>query len=529
MRAGCRLTPVTHPRVLMVATALLLAVPSAAAAHEERPTKFPSGKGEVPHYRTGGPSLVVCKSNSDDLVAKMPPSVVQRNRPLLERCKRRGYSSLQEAIDDVRRRGTRILVLPGRYHEEETLRRPLPKSCEELKDETILSYNEQRKCPTLQNIVTIFGDGPDKGIKCDGRLCNLQIEGTGSRPEDVIFDGRFKRLNVIRADRADGVYFRNLTVQHAPFNGLYILQTDGFVIDRMVARWTDEYGFLTFADDHGLYKNCEAYGNGDGGLYPGSAAPHHGGRPSIEITRCRSHHNTLGYSGTAGNSTYVHHNRFYKNITGAAMDSLFPNHPGLPQNSATFVHNRIYSNNQYYYRYWDNGTCDKPSAKRGYEKGVVCPVVQLPVGTGVIVAGGNANLFSRNHIYDNWRYGAIQFWVPAALRGDEEPNEQYDTSHFNRYIGNKMGISSAGESLPNGLDFWWDEEGAGNCWQENVGGEDGISSDPSELPVCDQTPIFSPGNTSKTASIAPCAAWTPENNHPPGCDWISKPERPEDG
>ena len=31
------------------------------------------------------------------------------------------------------------------------------------------------------------------------------------------------------------------------------METDGFVIDSVVGRWNDEYGFLTFADDHGLY------------------------------------------------------------------------------------------------------------------------------------------------------------------------------------------------------------------------------------------------------------------------------------
>ena len=51
--------------------------------------------------------------------------------------------------------------------------------------------------------------------------------------------------------------------------GFYVIETDGFVIDRMLGRWNDRYAFLTFAGDHGLYVDCEAYGNGGLGAVPG--------------------------------------------------------------------------------------------------------------------------------------------------------------------------------------------------------------------------------------------------------------------
>jgi hypothetical protein len=78
------------------------------------------------------------------------------------------------------------------------------------------------------------------------------------------------------------------------------MESDGFVIDTMVGRWNDEYGFLTFAGDHGLYTDCEAYGNGDSGVYPGAAQNVNPSaattdRYAIEIRRCRSHDNLLGY------------------------------------------------------------------------------------------------------------------------------------------------------------------------------------------------------------------------------------------
>src|SRR5690606_35249720 len=127
-----------------------------------------------------------------------------------------------------------------------------------------------------------------------------------------------------RADRTPGIYLRNFTAQRSTFNAVYILETDGFVIDRTVGRWNDEYGFLTFATDHGLYTDCEAYGNGDSGVYPGAASNinkdrgHEVERYAIEIRRCYSHHNLLGYSGTAGDSVWAHDNVFTQNTAGVA-------------------------------------------------------------------------------------------------------------------------------------------------------------------------------------------------------------------
>jgi hypothetical protein len=117
--------------------------------------------------------------------------------------------------------------------------------------------------------------------------------------------------------------------------------------------------------------------------------------------------------------------------------------------------------------------------------------------------------------------------VPAAVRGDDDPSHTYDTSHFNKFVPNVMGRSPTGKSKPNGLDFWWDEEGAGNCWQNNHDPK-GISSDPPRrlLPTCDQQPVFSPGNPAKTGQLVPCATWSKDNVDPPGCTWTHRPPRP---
>ena len=102
-------------------------------------------------------------------------------------------------------------------------------------------------------------------------------------------------------------------------------------------------------------------------------------RYAIEIHDNKSHDNTLGYSGTAGNSIWAHDNRFYGNATGIATDSLFPGHPGLPQDHARWSNNEIYSNNRNWYtEIVDKGICSKPMKERGYIDGAVCPVVPDP-------------------------------------------------------------------------------------------------------------------------------------------------------
>jgi hypothetical protein len=435
----------------------------------------------VPEHRTSGSTLLVCKDDRADFerrIAAFPADLREANLTLWTQCQTGGYRHLQAAVDAVPQPGAIIKILPGVYLEEPSLAEPsgqcaaLPAKRADLGYQ-VLSWEQQVACPHNQNLVAIL----DKK--------DLQVEGTGAAPEDVVVDAQYRRLNAIRADRADGVYLRNFVTQRTTFNGVYIMESDGFAIDRVTSRWNDEYGFLTFADDHGLYTDCEAYGNGDSGVYPGAAANLNAGRGhdvvryAIEIRRCRSHHNLLGYSGTAGDSVWAHDNSFTDNTVGVATDSAFPNHPGLPQNHALFERNVIGDNNADYYRYVRDGTCAKPYAERGYERGVVCPSVGVPVGTGVVNPGGNYNIWRENWVYNNAYAGFVTSWVPAFIRNDTRLGAQFDTSHHNRYYDNRMGVRADGRAAPNGMDYWWDGQGVGSCWQAPTDG-----AEPMVLPLC---------------------------------------------
>ncbi len=560
----------------LVATALALGVAGSATAHEERPAEFPKGNGSRPSFLgyDNPRSRVVCKGKESARRIKAMPAgaAKKRNLRLLPQCR---FSSIQDAVLSIQRAKTSIYVLPGVYQERKWGQRARSSYCSHLgtssdqpllsseyigsisspgtpvadgqaaeadeSDPIALSYGDQRRCFSNLNLVSVFGDKtPRNGsIACDSKFCGTQIVGTGRRMSDVVLDNNFQKLNAIRLDRAGGSYVTNMTVQQAEFNAVYVLETDGFVLDRLRTRGNDEYGILAFASDHGLIQRSDAYYNGDSGIYPGSGSDLNADNTNFKVTRYaieirdnRSHHNTLGYSGTAGNSVWAHHNKFYDNATGIATDSLFPGHPGLPQDHARWNDNEIFRNNTNWYTdYVDKGVCDRPMPERGYLEGAVCPVVPTPVGTGILIAGGNYNSTDHNWIYDNWRVGTMQFWVPAPLRDEMDPSKLYDTSNHNRTFANRMGTAKDGRVLENGSDHWWDDQGVGNCWEDNRYA-DGVQDDNFVLPPAACAAggsVFLPGLAVKDAGFLSCSEYDradPILRHPPACDWFDSPSRP---
>jgi hypothetical protein len=213
--------------ITALAAVILVSAVGAGSAygHAERLSYYPNHKlGSVPKYERSGPALVVCKEDSGARIRRLlSGEAKRRNLALLKRC---GFLDIQAAVDAAHN-GTRILVLPGVYREEPSREVAEPaEACtgdyEEYQDPhfegvgtvRVPNFEYQRKCPNAQNLIAIIGDGPDKDRRCDHK-CNIQIEGTGTKPSHVLIDGSRKKLNVIRADRADGIHLRNFTVQGA--------------------------------------------------------------------------------------------------------------------------------------------------------------------------------------------------------------------------------------------------------------------------------------------------------------------------
>lgn len=570
----------------------LVVIAPLALGHPEHPTLFPTvaqaKTAHVPRYRTRGKFVVVCQSDSGRRIRRIFKGrrhAKQRKRQLkmFRHCR---FHSIQTAVNHSRS-GYRIEILPGVYKEPKSRKVPVggyhqpPCDNDYVETEGFTNTapppvgptsndppvrpdrNYMVDCPNSKYLIVVNGDPrhepnpphPANAPACL-RLCNLQIEGTGRKPTDVVIVGDRKKVDVIRVDRANGIYLRNFTVEQGWFNDVDIVEVNGFVVKDLVTRYGQDYGILSFTAVNGLYDHDVAYGNGDSGLYPGSTmkgcdvpdpnsygqcsdtgkpnAEGLPGRPgcqrySIEIRNSESYGNTLGYSGTAGNSTWVHDNKFHDNASGMATDSLVPGHPGFPQECAKWERNRIYSNNNNIFNDANQTYCtEKPFEQRHRE--VVCPEFAAPVGTGLAIASGDRNLVRNNYIYDNWRYGVALVDGPATLRGDNDPSHQFDNGNGNQFIDNYMGHTPDGARHPNGLDFEWaGTQGVHNCWSGNQTSGPGHESDPTTLPGCpDGNPVPQVTNKPGLVQLVACFAWDPIHQHmPAGCDWFVTPPKPQ--
>jgi hypothetical protein len=612
----------TTRRSLVAALAIggALALPAAAAAHIERPAYWPDPKpdravhpaagGKVPKARSlasaldksaPGDTHVVCKRNSLHLAlaaihqvradgyrlrptqpkehwsAAKARKLAKLNRAFAKRC---AYHQLQAAVF-ASHNDDRVVVMPGVYTEPHSRKQPsFDKRCSKYLTDTDfggggpvgLSYRYQWHCPNDQALVNVLGRKPGgkapppladrHGIPDLGPCvrCNMQIEGSGPRPEDVVLDsGRAAAGNggpsaigskkdvALKVDRADGFVLRDMTIRHAKEHDVYVLETDGYLLDRVKFFYAGEYGSLMFASDHGLTQNCEGVGSGDSAVYPGGApetdddpAPnppdardssfYPRARLNQEITRCDLHHNNMATSGTMGNGVHIDHNNIYGNTAGIVTDSFYAGgHPGFPQSGAVFEKNNIYSNN---FNDYAKGSDVKSSTG-------------VPLGTGILIAGGNGDTVRDNHIWNNWRRGTMLLAVPDAISCP--PGAQTctvanpsSTSFGNRYYDNVMGRAPSGKVKRNGVDFWWDQfpTDTGNCWFNNVGPNGtnaSWTSDPARSPTpnkavpgflpesCGDTGGTGTGDAAKEAMLVYCAEAAIGDT---SCDWYAEPSKP---
>lgn len=426
-------------RSLAASVILGLLAPSVGWGHAERPTPSPPRPGSVPDQgREPSEVLDVCKVADPGC----------------------GYEHIQAAVDAAPD-GALIRIWPGTYREEPSRAAPeLPPD-----PDGMFPYEFHLANPNSENLIAVVGKK------------DITLRGMGLSPRDVVIDVEFKKHVGIRGDRADGIIIENLSVWHAYDHGVYVLDTDGFIIDGVHSGYSREYPFLTFANDHGVMRNCEGFGGGDGGIYPGGSADTPG-RHSMEIAHCRSYHNVLGYSGTQGDHVWVHDSEFYDNAVGLVSDSE-TDHPNYPQNDLLLERNRFYGNNFNVY-----------SADSDVKATVFADSILIPVGVGVFLASGNDNLMQNNDVWDNPRYGV---WLASGegmvIGPTSDPPAAPFMSSRNRFVGNRMYPPPGAGGGANGIDFAWDGLGADNCWEANVRA-DGTpaTSDGPFLPPC-STPV----------------------------------------
>jgi hypothetical protein len=497
-------------------------------------------------------------------------SLRQVNQRLFAKC---SFSEIQPAVT-ASHNNDQVVVMPGVYTEPTAASQPtFDPACAQYKthsdsgDPGALSHAYQVHCPNDANLIAVIGRGIGSGIDPDPALedrhgipnagdcirCNLQIEGSGVSSDDVVVEagdaaagnagpsavGHRKDVGIF-ADRADGLVIRKLDVRHAREHDIYVLETDGYLLDQFKAYYAGGYGVLTFVGDHGQIQNCEAAGNGDSGIYPGSGAPtltnrdtsfYPVARISQRITQCDMHHNTGGFSGTNSHGTRIDHNNFFDNALGFTTDVFTAaGHPGFPQQGNIVEDNNFYANN------FNPFTAGSD----------VEPFIGAPVGTGLWLAGGNENVVRNNNFWDNWRRGLMLFAVPDAavcgpVIGSTTPVPGCNplgisTSYNNKIYGNTMGVAPDGSAKPNGTDLWWDAfpTTTGNCFWNNKGPGGKPATANGVLPGClnGALPSLSIGlgNPVAEAELVSCLAGYQVSGYPAGderiCSWPKTPAAP---
>jgi len=501
---------------------------------------------------------------------KQGKRLIAINAKLFKLCK---FREIQKAVF-ASHNNDRVVIMPGLYEEPTARSKPTKDpACKDLKtngdhpgeENGAYTYKGEFTCPNDANLIAVMGREPGPkdppkpplddrhGIPDLGKCirCNFQMEGSGVSADDVVVEagdaskgnggpnGAGHKKDVgIRADRADGFVLRNVTVRHAAEHGIYVLESDGYILDRFKAYYNGLYGTLVFVEDHGIQQNCEAAGHGDSGLYPGAAADTgdqraEGTKPRLnqQVRYCDLHHNMAGYSATNGNAIWVHHNNFYDNVLGFTTDAITgAGHPGFPGDSQLIEDNNFYSNNFNIYG-------PKSDVKGSFP---------FPIGTGLWIAGGNHHTVRNNYFYDNWRRATMIFSIPDALvcgpaaDGNEQhgcDSNKVSTSHYNRTYDNTLNQRPDGTVDQNGADFWWDNfSGArGNCWFRNKSALGALRNAPITLPDCadgtDPSTSLGTGDPTQEQELLACAAAFETRNfdQPNSCAWLNPPADPGDG
>jgi hypothetical protein len=90
-----------------------------------------------------------------------------------------------------------------------------------------------------------------------------------------------------------------------------------------------------------------------------------------------------------------------------------------------------------------------------------------------------------------------------------------------------MGKAPNGTRDPNGVDFFWDQEGVRNCWHGNSSQTSNVVGGLPDCPGSD-TPVGAPPNPATDAQLIPCTAWDPyKNPRPIACNWFDTPPEPK--
>ena len=260
--------------------------------------------------------------------------------------------------------------------------------------------------------------------------------------------------------RANDFALINVTVRGFDANGVFLVDIDGFLLSRVIARDNGAYGLFPVRSRNGVIEHSEASGHRDAGFYVGQAA-------NVTMRQNLAHGNVVGIEASNSSGVKLLANEARDNSNGILVVLL----PGRPIKIAADIlvaGNIIHGNNRP--NFADAGDI----------------VAAVPAGTGLLVVGADRVTVEDNTVtgHDFIGIGVGSTLILAAIAGlppeafaDIEPNPDGVRVRGNRATGN--GTASPFPFLPP-ADLLWDGSGTGNCWSGNVAG----TLVPIALPPC---------------------------------------------
>ncbi|MFC3493423.1 right-handed parallel beta-helix repeat-containing protein [Glycomyces rhizosphaerae] len=412
------------------------------------------GPGAPPEYRDSGPTLLVCTGDAENFTAHNEGvNYNQRieNERTYEDCLAGGHRDLASAIAAAEP-GARILILPGRY-------------------------------------------ATDEPILIDGGA-DLQIEGLGDTPEDVLLTARFAADTVLEARDASMLYLKGFTVGQARENGLLLSGVEGAAVESVAAVQSGAYGLRVADSPTVSLTGCRAEAADTAGIAIEDS--------TATVDACEATGNLVGIHASGDHDITLTANRVHGNTTGIVVTGAFEKGP------LSAEANRLYDNNTDHYANLGTAACTDGPAARAWDEAILCPGLTVPSGVGILVAGGVNGTYEANRIW-NQQTAAIAIWGTPGLQDGLG-------SDGNRFADDTFGLRDDGQRQRNRLDLWWDGIGADNCFEEpNLG-----RTSPAVLPGCgvvDQTSRVY-GDPLRALKHWQCGIGDASAGVPEGCDWF---------
>jgi hypothetical protein len=290
----------------------------------------------------------------------------------------------------------------------------------------------------------------------------VKLIGNPGAPEKVVLKGGGGRQNGVLVDGADEVTVRGFKARDYAANGFFFVNVVGYTARDLIAAKTGVYGIYAFNSKGGTMRDSEAYYNNDAGFYIGQTPAQVKPVRSI-VKNIDSWGNPLGWSGTNMRYVTITRSRFYNNATG-----LIPN--ALDSEKFPPAEDNVIRDNDIF---WNNFDFHKGAPFVAHEEGAV----QLaPVGSGVVLLGGQRNVVEDNRIYGNYAVGVAL--IEGVLL---QKNPQARALVGNVVRDNAFGLD--GTDL-NGRELAYEGNGSDNCFSGNTGVSVTIPADGSTLAAC---------------------------------------------